>query len=364
MEQNAQRELRAANPDWTVSELMAHLAKALASDGPALSFGATSITHVSEPISVVVATTGSSGVSKSVGLSASSLIASARASHKFLVAESGNSWSLLLPLTHIAGINVLIRSLELGTEPIDLRNFKGEYPRVDFTAIVPTQLFRAINGDERLLRHLKDAKTVLVGGAQLTPELHQQAKNLGINIVTTYGMTETSGGCVYNGIPLDGVEIMTTPEKVIAIKGSVVAKTYLGAESLWESKIIDGWFLTSDIGRLENGKLLVEGRNDDILISGGENISLSAIEIVLQKEFPGQSFAAFAVKDSQWGDALHIAVSGEESLNEEEVNNFLAGQFGAAGKPKGYLFLPELPLIGIGKVDRNQLVDLHMEASN
>jgi O-succinylbenzoic acid--CoA ligase len=364
MEQNAQRELRAANPDWTVSELMAHLAKALASDGPALSFGATSITHVSEPISVVVATTGSSGVSKSVGLSASSLIASARASHKFLVAESGNSWSLLLPLTHIAGINVLIRSLELGTEPIDLRNFKGEYPRVDFTAIVPTQLFRAINGDERLLRHLKDAKTVLVGGAQLTLELHQQAKNLGINIVTTYGMTETSGGCVYNGIPLDGVEVMTTPEKVIAIKGSVVAKTYLGAESLWESKIIDGWFLTSDIGKLENGKLLVEGRNDDILISGGENISLSAIEIALHKKFPGQSFAAFAVKDSQWGDALHIAVSGEESLNEEEVNNFLAGQFGAAGKPKGYLFLPELPLTGIGKVDRNQLVDLHMEASN
>jgi O-succinylbenzoic acid--CoA ligase len=364
MEQNAQRELRTADPDWTVSELMAHLAKALASDGPALSFGATSLTHVSEPISVVVATTGSSGVSKSVGLSASSLLTSARASHKFLVAESGNSWSLLLPLTHIAGINVLIRSLELGTEPTDLRNFKGEYPRVDFTAIVPTQLFRAINGDEKLLKHLKDAKTVLVGGAQFTLELHQQAKNLGINIVTTYGMTETSGGCVYNGIPLDGVEIMTTPEKVIAIKGSVVAKTYLGAESLWESKMKDGWFLTSDIGRFESGKLIVEGRNDDILISGGENISLGAIDSALHNQFPGQSFAAFGIKDSQWGDALHVAISGSDSVSEEAVNDFLVQQFGAVAKPKGFLFLTELPLIGIGKVDRKQLVDLHREASN
>ena len=364
MEQNAQRELRAADPDWTVSELMARLAKALASDGPALSFGPTSLTHITENISVVVSTTGSSGVSKSVGLSSSALLASARASNKFLDAEFGNSWSLLLPLTHIAGINILIRSLELGTEPIDLRSTMGEYPRADFTAIVPTQLFRALNGDERLQKHLIEAKAVLVGGAHLTQELHEQADKIGINIVTTYGMTETSGGCVYNGIPLDGVEVMTTPEKVIAIKGPVIAKTYLQAESLWETKFKDDWFVTSDIGRLENGKLIVEGRNDDILISGGENISLGAIESALHKQFPKNLFAAFGVKDSQWGDALHLAIAGDASESEVKISEFLEGQFGAVGKPKGFLFLSELPLIGVGKVDRNQLVDLHMEASH
>jgi O-succinylbenzoic acid--CoA ligase len=364
MEQNAQRELRAADPDWTVSELMARLAIALASDGPALSFGPASLTHVSEKISVVVSTTGSSGVSKSVGLSSSALLASARASNKFLHAEFGNSWSLLLPLTHIAGINILIRSLELGTEPVDLRNTDGEYPRADFTAIVPTQLFRALNGDERLLKHLIGATAVLVGGAQLTPELQEQAEKIGINIVTTYGMTETSGGCVYNGIALDGVEIMTTPEKVIAIKGPVLAKTYLQAESLWETKFKGDWFLTSDIGRLENGKLIVEGRNDDILISGGENISLGAIESALHNQFPKNLFAAFGVKDSQWGDALHLAIAGDASESEVKISEFLAEKFGPAGKPKGFLFLSELPLIGVGKVDRNQLVDMHKEASH
>jgi O-succinylbenzoic acid--CoA ligase len=364
MEQNAQRELRTANPDWTVSELMARLAKALVSHEPALSFGPTTHTHVSERISLVVATTGSSGVSKSVGLSASSLIASAHASNKFLGAEFGNSWSLLLPLTHIAGINVLMRSLELGTEPVDLRNTSGEYPRVDFTAIVPTQLFRALNGDSRLLKHLVDAKAVLVGGAHLTTDLHLIAEKHGINIVTTYGMTETSGGCVYNGVPLEGIEIAISPERVIAIKGPVLAKTYLDAESLWQTKCKDGWFLTSDLGRIENGKLIVEGRNDDVLISGGENISISAIETALHSQFPHKSFAAFSVKDSRWGDALHVAIAGDGFPLESEIDEYLEEQFGPVGKPKGYLFLPELPLIGIGKVDRNQLVDLLMEAPN
>jgi O-succinylbenzoic acid--CoA ligase len=122
MEQNAQRELRAANPEWTVSELMARLAKSLGSDGPALAFGPVPTDLVNEQICIVISTTGSSGSSKSVGVSSSALLASTKASNQFLGAQFGDVWSLLLPLTHIAGINVLVRALELGTEPIDLRN--------------------------------------------------------------------------------------------------------------------------------------------------------------------------------------------------------------------------------------------------
>ena len=364
MEQNAQRELRTANPDWTVSESMARIAKALVSDGPALIFGHSSLTEVPSRISVVVSTTGSSGTSKEVGLSASALLSSARASNKALGAEFGNSWSLLLPLTHIAGINVLVRALELGTEPIDLRNYQGEYPRADFTAIVPTQLFKALNGDQQLLAHLVDAKAVLVGGAALTTDLHLQAEKAGINIVVTYGMTETSGGCVYNGLPLEGIEISITPEKRIAIKGPVLAHTYLGAEALWDTQYKDGWFHSSDIGRIENEKLIVEGRSDDVIISGGENISLSAIESSLHAHFPHKNFAAFSVKDSKWGDALHVAIAGDGFPSEEEIAQYLGEQFGDFSKPKGFLHLPELPLIGIGKVDRKKLTELLMEAPN
>ena len=364
MEQNAQRELRSANPEWTVSESMARIAKALVSDGPALIFGHSSLTEVPSRISVVVSTTGSSGTSKEVGLSASALLSSARASNKALGAEFGNSWSLLLPLTHIAGINVLVRALELGTEPIDLRNHQGEYPRADFTAIVPTQLFKALNGDQQLLAHLVDAKAVLVGGAALTTDLHLQAEKAGINIVVTYGMTETSGGCVYNGLPLEGIEISITPEKRIAIKGPVLARTYLGAEALWDTQYKDGWFHSSDIGRIENEKLIVEGRSDDVIISGGENISLSAIESSLHAHFPHKNFAAFSVKDSKWGDALHVAIAGDGFPSEEEIAQYLEEQFGDFSKPKGFLHLPELPLIGIGKVDRKKLTELLMEAPN
>ena len=364
MEQNAQRELRLANPEWTVSESMARIAKALGSDGAALAFGHTSFTHVPARVSIAVATTGSSGVSKEVGLPASSLIASARAANKALGAQYGNSWSLLLPLTHIAGINVLVRALELGTEPIDLRNHQGQYPRADFTAIVPTQLFKALNGDDQLLAHLVEAKAVLVGGAALSTELHLQAEKAGINIVVTYGMTETSGGCVYNGLPLEGVEIAITPDKRVAIKGAVVAHTYLGAESLWEMHYKDGWFISSDFGRIENEKLVIAGRSDDVIISGGENISLSAIEGSLHAHFPHKSFAAFSVADSKWGQALHIAIAGDGFPSEADIAHYLEEKFGEFSKPKGYLHLPELPLMGIGKVDRAKLVDLYMEAPN
>jgi O-succinylbenzoic acid--CoA ligase len=364
MEQNAQRELRTADPQWTVSESMARIAKALVSDGPALVFGHSPLTQVPARVSIVVSTTGSSGASKEVGLSASALLSSARASNKALGAEFGNSWSLLLPLSHIAGINVLVRALELGTEPIDLRNHEGEYPRVDFTAIVPTQLYRALNGDQHLLAHLAGAKAVLVGGAALTTDLHLQAEKAGINVVVTYGMTETSGGCVYNGVPLDGVEISITPEKRIAIKGTVLAHTYLGAEALWETQCKDGWFFSSDFGRIENEKLIVEGRSDDVIISGGENISLSSIESALHTHFPHKNFAAFAVKDSKWGEALHIAIAGDGFPSEADVAQYLGEQFGDFSKPKGYLHLPELPLIGIGKVDRKKLTELYMEAPN
>ena len=364
MEQNAQRELLAANPEWSVRELMARLAEALASQGPALSLGQSATRTVDGDISLVVATTGSSGVAKEVGLSAAALVSSAQGSNKFLGASAGDTWSLLLPATHIAGINVLIRCLELGTEPVDLRKHQGPYPQVSFTAIVPTHLFRALKADSNLLKHLVDAKAVLVGGAALSDALRKEATAAGINIVTTYGMTETCGGCIYNGQVLAGVEVKIVEGNRIAIKGSVLATSYIGAESLWKQEMHDGWFFTSDFGKLEDGKLIVEGRVDDVLICGGVNISISAVERFLQNRYPALTFAAFGVKNSEWGDALHLAIAGDVAANEKEITEFLVEEFGVVAKPRGFLSLPELPLIGIGKVDRKKLAELHQEGTH
>ena len=357
MEQRShQREVRLVDPAWALSELMARIAKALVSDGPALSLTPIADAFVHPRIALVVTTTGSSGVAKEVGLSASGLLASAKASNQFLGAEYGSTWSLLLPLNHIAGINVLIRSLELGTIPTNLLHYDGTFPRADYTSIVPTQLYRALNGDENLLQHLQGAKAVLVGGAALTPDLRAQAINASIKIVETYGSTETSGGCIYNGQPLEGVEVEVREDSRIAIKGAHLAHSYLNSNL----ELIDdaGWYLTSDSGEVRDGKVLINGRTDDVVLTGGENISLSQIERVITENFPNVQVAAFSVESPEWGQAIHIAIAGADSSIDSQIQGLLEEKISPAAKGKSIIHLQELPLIGIGKVDRNELARL------
>ena len=336
---------------------MADLAKALAGDGPALGFGDLQSTHVPKRVAVVIGTSGSTGAPKEVGLSTTALLASARASNQYLGADFGQTWSLLLSLTHIAGVNVLVRSLELGTMPIDLRN-TDEYPKADFTAIVPTQLFRALNGDALLLEHLKNCRAVLIGGAALPDGIGKQANDLGITIVSTYGMTETSGGCIYDGIPLDCVDVEITTEGRIKIRGPILASAYLNDPTGWERALVDGWFVTNDLGVFDSGKLKIQGRVDDVIVSGGEKISLNAVELALNSHYANSEFAAFAIADPEWGSALYVAIAGTPMISTDEITLYLAQSLGNVAKPKGFLALPTLPLIGVGKVDRKALAQL------
>lgn len=312
-------------------------------DGPTLGFGEISSEYAPSYAAVAIGTSGTTGTSKEVLLSSTALISSARASNKFINAKSGQTWSLLLPLTHIAAVNVVVRSMELGTTPIDLRDFDGDYPKADYTAIVPTQLFRALNGDQRLLSHLKSAKAVLVGGAALSQALRNQAELSGIKVITTYGMTETCGGCVYDGTALDGVEIEIRSGK-ICIKGPVLASSIA---------VNDGWFETNDLGEYDNDHLVVIGRSDDVIISGGENLSLNAVENSLSLAFPDTQFAAFAVEDPQWGQSLQLAVVG--TISDDQIATHLERDLGGFAKPKGIHRMTSLPLLGIGKIDRKSL---------
>ena len=342
---------------------MADLTQTLAGEGPALGFGQLHSTYVPSHIAIVVGTSGSTGAPKEVGFTAAALHAATCAAEKFIGARLGDRWSLLLPLTHIAGVNVLLRSLALGSEPLDLRKVGGsqveQYGDVDFTSIVPTQLHRALHGDSELLEHLKNCRAVLVGGAALPENLRQQATESGIKIITTYGMTETSGGCVYNGSPLESVQVEIAGNGLIKIAGPHLASQYLNDPAQWREVLIDGWFHTNDLGRFsDTGELIVLGRSDEIIISGGEKISLTTIENYLQEKFTGTVFAAFAIDDPEWGAALHIAIIDNLLLSISEVSAHLDQEFGRAGKPKGFLHLPTLPLLGIGKVDRKKLAHL------
>jgi O-succinylbenzoic acid--CoA ligase len=358
MENSSQRALLALAQS-PIPEVMVNLAAAMVGTGPALSFEEMSQSQVPSPVALVVATSGSSGGPKEVGITAKALLASAKASNEFLGSRVGQVWSLLLPLTHVAGINVLVRSLELGTTPIDLRDAK-EYPKADFTAIVPTQLFRALNGETQLLEHLKGCQAVLVGGAALPEATAQAAENARIKIVTTYGMTETCGGCIYDGTPLAGVEVRTD-DGVIEIKGPTIAYSYLNDEQAWKDSFNDGWFVTHDLGAFVGGKLTAIGRADDIIISGGEKVSLSAIESALSGKFPENEIAAFSVPDAEWGNALHIAIAGERPVSTHEISTHLEQILGVVAKPKGFLILSTLPMIGVGKVDHKALAQAALE---
>lgn len=348
MDTSSHREVRSLEPTHALAEYVSALDKALTTVGPALGCGPVHSTSVRSDISILVATSGSTGTPKEIALTASALLASAAASNKYLKAAKGDTWSLLLPLTHIAGINVLMRAKQLGTEPLDLRNHVGEYPHADFTAIVPTQLFNALTENPALLKHLQEAKAVLVGGASLSEELRAQGVAAGINIITTYGMSETCGGCVYDGVALDGVAFEITNDGLIKISGPILA----------DVKKENGWFVTQDLGKIVDGKLQVIGRSDDVIISGGENISLSAIEAAINKKYPNLLVAAFATADSKWGQALHIAVQSQDENIKSELSEVLVNSIGKHVKPKSVLLLDKLPQIGVGKVDRISLAKM------
>ena len=343
MDTSSQRKILRVSPSCAISPLVGEITAALVGDGPTLGLGEISSEYAPSYAAVAIGTSGTTGTSKEVLLSSSALISSAKASNKFIGAQSGDTWSLLLPLTHIAAVNVVIRSMELGTTPIDLRDFEGEYPKANYTAIVPTQLFRALNGDQRLLSHLKSTKAVLVGGAALSQTLRNQAELAGIKVITTYGMTETCGGCVYDGTALEGVEIEIRNGKIF-IKGPVLASSI---------SLNNGWFETNDLGEYDNNELVVLGRSDDVIISGGENLSLNAVESSLSSAFPNSQFAAFAIQDPQWGQSLQVAVVG--TISDDQITAHLEKDLGYFAKPKCIHRMTSLPLLGIGKIDRKSL---------
>ena len=193
------------------------------------------------------------------------------------------------------------------------------------------------------MKHLQSAQKVLVGGAALSTAIRNQATAAGIKIVATYGMSETSGGCVYNGEVLDGVEVEVRGGSIF-IRGKVLALNL---------NLIDGWFETNDLGEIIDNKLVVMGRSDDVMITGGENLSLNNVESILNEHFPTIQCAAFSVEDPQWGESLHIAVVGQ--IDSNNISTVLESKIGPFAKPKGIHSVESIPLLGIGKVDRTRL---------
>jgi O-succinylbenzoic acid--CoA ligase len=310
-----------------------------------------------------VPTSGSTGEPKTVLLDADALTTSAEATHERL--GGPGTWLLALPTTHIAGVQVLVRSIIAGTTPGVLDMSKGframgfaqaarpvlAQPGRHYTALVPTQLSRLVVGEGPGLEALRQFDGVLIGGAATPPKLLQQARALGVQVVTTYGMSETAGGCVYDGEPLRGVRVRT--DDVIEISGPVLALGYRGsAEPFGE------WFRTGDLGRLRDGRLEVLGRADDVIVTGGEKVPPVLVERALATVEGVLEACVVGVPDDEWGQVVAAAVVARGvSPSVEDLRAAVAEAVGRPAAPKLVRFVSELPLRGPGKVDRTAVAD-------
>lgn len=322
---------------------------------------------------VLVRTSGSSGVPKAVALSAAALVASAEATHEAL--GGSGQWLVTLPAHLISGLQMLVRSQVSGIEPVffdgpfDAEALLAAAERMDherrYVSLVPVQFGRLLDlaeGDPAAADTLRGFAAVLVGGQAISLAMRQRAHELGVNLRRSYGMTETAGGCVY-----DGVEIGDTRMRIrggeVQLSGSCLATGYVegageaaGAQALTDERFVEEngarWYRTGDAGELLGGMLTVTGRLDRVIISGGVNVSLHEVERVV-RELPGWSSAvALGAPHPEWGERASLVVETEPgAVSLDEVRATVKQQLGAAAVPEWATETEELPRLAGGKPD-------------
>ncbi len=310
---------------------------------------------------VVVTTSGSTGDAKGVLLSAAALRAAAAATHARL--GGPGQWLLALPAQHVAGIQVLVRSLLAGYEPVvagRAQRFRQAAQTLAaprrYTSLVPTQLSRMLAGDGLDLLRAFDA--VLVGGAAVPAALVTRARAAGVPVVTTYGMSETCGGCVYDGVPLDGVRVRIA-DGVIELGGPVLANGYRLDPAATARAFAGGWFRTTDLGVLRDGMLEVLGRADFVINTGGVKVAPAAVEAVLTAQ-PGVAEACVVdLPSAEWGQLVAAAVvPAKQPPALTALLDAVRSALGGPAVPKLVRFADALPLRGPGKVDRAAVREL------
>jgi len=318
-----------------------------------------------DDVAVVIATSGSTGSPKGAQLSWQALDASAAATRERLGVDPSDAWLSCLPWQHIGGLQVWLRARSASL-PIEVQ------PRFDVEAVgsssatlvslVPTQLVRLLDAQVDLRRF----RAILLGGAAAPAALLARARASGANVVTTYGMSETSGGCVYDGEPLDGVEVeVEGDDGRVRIRGPVLMNGYRLRPDLTAASLDGGWLVTADVGSVDSGRLVVHGRADDIVVSGGENIAAQAVAEILE-EHPDVAEAVVAgVPDAEWGERLvAVVVAGAREPGLEELRTWVTDRAGSRSAPRALVVVPRIPRLPSGKTDRMAVRAVVQESSD
>lgn len=362
---------------FAVGDLTAYrsaLAAALDGSGPALAPYADRAAPdldgdaaVPDDLALVVSTSGSTGVPKRAMLTRGALTASADATHERL--GGAGQWLLPMPAQHIAGTQVLIRSLRAGTTPVTIERFGvGEFLTAAdqltgerrYTALVPTQLHRLLDAGDRARAAIASFDGILLGGGAADPGMLQDAERLGATVLTTYGSSETAGGCVYSGTPLTGTTIDIADDGRITLCGNTIASGYLDRPELTErtfGRLADGTrtYLTDDLGVWRDGCLHVIGRIDDLINSGGVKVAPRIVEEAATSHTSVIEAVALGLPDDDWGQVVGLAIRARTPLSLHEIREQLRDRLPSYALPKRLLLLDEVPSRGPGKPDRTAL---------
>jgi o-succinylbenzoate---CoA ligase len=309
---------------------------------------------VAEDTAVVIGTSGSTGAPKGVELSAAALRHSAQASLARVGARPGERWLCCLPVTHVAGLQVLVRSLVSGSEPLladraDAATLAAS--GCSHVSLVPTQLQRLLESEVDISISLGGFSSVLLGGAAAPAGLLAAARAAGVPVVTTYGMTETCGGCVYDGIPLDGVRVKIGDDGRIWLGGPVLFTRYRGASGA----PADNWFRTGDLGRLdEAGRLTVRGRADDVINTGGHKVVPGEVAAALES-CPGvRDVAVVGQPDPEWGERVVAVVAPADPADPpglELLRLHVRERLPRYAAPSRVVMVDAVPMLPSGKHD-------------
>ncbi len=320
---------------------------------------------VRQGVALVVETSGSTGTGKRVALSSEALLAGAAAADAALGGPGG--WVLALPTHYIAGLNVLTRSITAGTEPavvppghFDAAAFADAADRLvtgpaaprRYTSLVPVQLARVLD-DERATASLAGFDAVLVGGQATPAALRERALGAGVRVVTTYGASETSGGCVYDGTPLGTVRTALDDGELL-LSGPMLAEGYLDDDRRTAAAFVERdnarWYRTGDAATLDDGRVRVLGRLDDVIVSGGEKVQLGAVERLV-RDLPGQDAAVVTRRASgEWGEVPVVVT--ERPLDLDTVREHVGSVLGRAARPTAVVLVERMPMLPTGKPDR------------
>ena len=326
---------------------------------------------IDDDVALVAGTSGTTGVPKGALLTAAALTASASATHDRL--GGPGSWLLALPPYHIAGLQVLVRSVLAGSAPVelDVTNAPGGFDVTElptairglgtgrrYTSLVAAQLAKALT-DPAAASALAELDAVLLGGGPAPRPILDAAAAAGIAVVRTYGMSETAGGCVYDGVPLGGVLLRVAADERIVIGGATLAKGYRNPVDP-DPFAEPGWFQTDDLGTLdEEGVLTVRGRADDAISTGGLTVLPQPVEAALGTHPAVGDCAVFGLADDRLGQRVVAAIvvrDGSEAPTLEALRAHVARTLDATAAPRELYIVEALPRRGIGKVDRMALV--------